>query len=54
MAELPKKNGERKKVVIFMQGTDTIVIAVQGEEGVKEFEIHAIEKAEICDTNGAG
>ena len=54
MAELLKKNGERKKVVIVMQGTDVIVIAAQGEERVKEFEVHAIEKAEICDTNGAG
>lgn len=54
MAELPKENGKRKRVVVFTQGTEETVVAVQGEKGVKEFGIKAIGKEEICDTTGAG
>ena len=54
MAELPKENGKRKRVVVFTQGTEETVVAVQGEKGVKEFGIKAVGKEEIVDTNGAG
>ena len=54
LAELPKANGERKRVVIVTQGTESTVVAVQGEESVREFGVHAVGSEEVCDTNGAG
>lgn len=54
VAELPKENGKRKRVVVFTQGTEETVVAVQGEKGTKEFGIKAVGKEEIVDTNGAG
>lgn len=54
LAELPKENTERKRVVIVTQGTEETVVAVQGEEGVREFGVHAVGSEEIFDTNGAG
>ena len=54
VAELPKENGKRKRVVVFTQGTEETVVAVQGEKEVKEFGIKEIGKEEICDTTGAG
>jgi len=54
LANLPKKNQERKRVAIITQGTEPTVIAVQGEEEVKSFPVHQIEKSEIVDTTGAG
>ncbi len=54
MAGLPKENSKRKRTVIFTQGTEGTVVAVQGEKEVKEFGIKEIGKEEICDTNGAG
>ncbi|KAL9598796.1 MAG: hypothetical protein Q9179_003784 [Wetmoreana sp. 5 TL-2023] len=54
MAELKKVRSERKRVVVITQGTDPTVVAVQGEEGVREYEVHAIGKEKIYDTNGAG
>lgn len=54
MAELPKENGKRKRTVIITQGTESTVIAIQGEKQVKEFGIVEIGKHDICDTTGAG
>ena len=54
MAELPKKNEERKRVAVVTQGTEATVVAVQGEKDVKEFKVHAVGKDKINDTNGAG
>ena len=54
VAELPKENGKRKRVVVFTQGTEETVVAVQGEKGAKEFGIKVVGKEEIVDTNGAG
>ncbi|KAF4585698.1 adenosine kinase [Ophiocordyceps camponoti-floridani] len=54
LANLPKKNASRKRVAIVTQGTEPTLIAVQGEKGVKEIPVHAIDPAEINDTNGAG
>jgi bifunctional ADP-heptose synthase (sugar kinase/adenylyltransferase) len=51
---LPKENKQRKRVAIITQGTDPTIIAVQGEDNVKTFPVHAIEKSEINDTTGAG
>ncbi|MCJ1467925.1 adenosine kinase [Pseudocyphellaria aurata] len=54
IADLPKKNQKRKRTVIITQGTDPTVVAVQGEDQLREFPVHDIDKAQICDTNGAG
>ncbi|WPH03524.1 Hypothetical protein R9X50_00640400 [Acrodontium crateriforme] len=54
LANLPKKNTQRKRVAIITQGTDPTLIAVQGEDEVKSFPVRAIDKSEIVDTNGAG
>lgn len=54
LANLPKENGKRKRVAIVTQGTLPTLVAIQGEEGVKEFPVHAIDPAQITDTNGAG
>jgi len=54
MANLPKKNTQRKRTVIVTQGTDPTVIAIQGEDDVKSFPVHTLEKEKICDTTGAG
>lgn len=54
LANLPKKNSNRKRVAIITQGTDPTVVAVQGESDVKSFPVHAISKDQIVDTNGAG
>lgn len=54
LANLPKENGKRKRVAIVTQGTEPTLVAIQGEAGVKEFPVHAIDAAQITDTNGAG
>lgn len=54
MANLPKKNTQRKRTVIITQGTDPTVVAIQGEDEVKQYPVHTISKEEIYDTNGAG
>jgi len=54
LANLPKENGKRKRVAIVTQGTDPTLVAIQGEDGVQEFPVHAIEPSQINDTNGAG
>jgi adenosine kinase len=52
LAGLPKANSKRERVAIITQGTEPTVVA-QGSE-VKEYTVHAIDKAAICDTTGAG
>ncbi|KJZ78980.1 hypothetical protein HIM_01753 [Hirsutella minnesotensis 3608] len=54
LANLPKENTKRKRVAIVTQGTEPTLVAIQGEEGIKEFPVHAIEPEKINDTNGAG
>ena len=54
LANLPKENTKRKRVAIVTQGTDPTLVAIQGEDGIKEFPVHAIEPTKINDTNGAG
>nr|ACD37570.1 adenosine kinase [Philodina roseola] len=50
LAELPKKNCERQRVVVITQGSDPTVLAV-GQQ-IKEFPVK--KPVEIVDTNGAG
>ncbi|KAG5951272.1 hypothetical protein E4U53_003455 [Claviceps sorghi] len=54
LANLPKENGKRKRVAIITQGTEPTLVAVQGEDQIKEFPVHTISKDQINDTNGAG
>ena len=54
MAELPKKNSKRKRTVVITQGTESTIVAVQGEKKTREFGIVEVGKQEICDTTGAG
>jgi adenosine kinase len=57
MAQMPKENTQRPRIVIVTQGTDPTVVAISkagGEAEVKEYPVSAIEKSEINDTNGAG
>jgi adenosine kinase len=54
LANLPKENGKRKRVAIVTQGTLPTLVAIQGEDEVREFAVHAIEESKINDTNGAG
>ncbi|KAI0480428.1 pfkB family carbohydrate kinase [Xylariaceae sp. FL0804] len=54
LADLPKANAKRPRVAVVTQGTLPTVVAVQGQEGVKEYPVHAIDANQINDTNGAG
>jgi adenosine kinase len=54
LANLPKANSQRKRVAIITQGTEPTLVAVQGEDVVKEVPVHEIPKEKINDTNGAG
>jgi len=57
MAQTPKVNQKRPRVVIVTQGTEPTILAV-AEEGkdveIKEYPVLAIDPEKICDTNGAG
>ena len=54
LANLPKANSQRKRVAIITQGTEPTLVAVQGEDVVREIPVHEIPKEKINDTNGAG
>jgi len=54
LANLPKKNSQRKRMAVITQGTDPTIVAVQGEDKPRQFPVHQIEKSKICDTLGAG
>jgi adenosine kinase len=57
MAQMPKENTERPRIVIVTQGTDPTVVAISnagGEADVKEYPVQSIDTSEINDTNGAG
>ncbi|OQO05773.1 hypothetical protein B0A48_09867 [Cryoendolithus antarcticus] len=54
LANLPKKNTQRKRVAIITQGTEPTLVAVQGEDEVKSYPVHPIDKNKIEDTTGAG
>jgi adenosine kinase len=54
LANLRKENKQRKRIAIVTQGTEPTLVAIQGEDGIKEFPVHAIEQSKINDCNGAG
>jgi adenosine kinase len=57
LAQTPKKNTKRPRVIIVTQGTDPTIIATAKEGGdaeIQEVSVLAIESSKIVDTNGAG
>ncbi|KAI9297918.1 Adka protein [Neoconidiobolus thromboides FSU 785] len=52
IANLPKENKSRPRLVVFTQGTKPTIVVENGQ--VKEFPINEIDPKEINDTNGAG
>ena len=57
LAQMPKKNAQRPRVVIVTQGTDSTIIASStggAEAEIQEVPVLAIEDSKIVDTNGAG
>jgi len=54
IADLPKKNTQRKRTVVITQGTEPTIVALQGGSEPKQYQVKEIAKAEIVDSNGAG
>ncbi|KAI1213120.1 Ribokinase-like protein [Annulohypoxylon truncatum] len=54
LANLPKANAKKPRVAVVTQGTLPTVVAVQGQDEVRQFPVHAIDASKINDTNGAG
>ncbi|KAJ5739135.1 Adenosine kinase [Penicillium manginii] len=54
IANLPKANVQRPRVVLITQGSSPTVIAVSGAPGYKEIPVRKISAEEIIDTTGAG
>jgi len=52
VAALPKKNSARPRTVIFTQGSESTIMAVNGV--VKEYPVEILPKELLVDTNGAG
>jgi len=50
---LPKKNCHRRRVVVFTQGSDPVVVAEEGKE-LQTFPVIKLSADQIIDTNGAG
>ncbi|KAI1106252.1 Ribokinase-like protein [Jackrogersella minutella] len=54
IANLPKANTKKPRVAVITQGTLPTVVAIQGQDEVKQYPVHAIDASKINDTNGAG
>ncbi|KAI1393399.1 Ribokinase-like protein [Hypoxylon trugodes] len=54
ISNLPKENTKKPRIVVITQGTLPTVVAIQGQDTVKEYSVHAIDPSKITDTNGAG
>ena len=52
LAEIPKENTKRQRIVIITQGPDPVLLCKDGK--ITEFPIMPIKEEEIIDTNGAG
>ena len=52
LAALPKASGTRPRVVVFTQGADATIVAVNGT--ATTFDVPKLEKDQLVDTNGAG
>ncbi|OOQ89654.1 Adenosine kinase [Penicillium brasilianum] len=54
LANLPKANASRPRVVLITQGSSPTVVAVSGTPGHEEIPVRKISAEEIIDTTGAG
>ncbi|KAJ5979564.1 Adenosine kinase [Penicillium waksmanii] len=54
LANLPKANLQRPRVVLITQGSSPTVVAVSGTPGYKEIPVRKISVEDIIDTTGAG
>jgi adenosine kinase len=52
LAAQPKASGTRARTVVFTQGCDATIVAVNGK--VHTFAVDPLPKADLVDTNGAG
>jgi len=52
IAQLPKENGSRSRLVVITQGSDPVIAVEHGK--LHSFPVAPIPKEEIVDTNGAG
>jgi len=52
IAEMPKENKNRKRMVVFTQGDLPIIVCQDGR--ILEFSVPALTASEMVDTNGAG
>jgi adenosine kinase len=57
LAQMPKENTKRPRVVTVTQGTDPTIVATSkdgGDAEIQEVPVLAIDGSKIVDTNGAG
>ena len=55
LAQQPKSNATRGRIVIFTQGAQpTIAVSSSNSDNVKTYAVNALKDEEIVDTNGAG
>lgn len=54
IAAWEKKAADRPRMAIITQGPEPVLVAVGGEDAVKEFPVPQLSKEELLDTNGAG
>jgi adenosine kinase len=54
LANLPKANASRPRVVLITQGSSPTVVSVSGTPAHEEIPVRKISAAEIIDTTGAG
>ena len=52
IAASPKKNSAKPRTVIFTQGSEKTIVACDGK--VVEYDVKALPKEQLVDTNGAG
>eukprot|EP00816_Leptocylindrus_hargravesii_P003507 CAMPEP_0196810884 /NCGR_PEP_ID=MMETSP1362-20130617/15042_1 /TAXON_ID=163516 /ORGANISM="Leptocylindrus danicus, Strain CCMP1856" /LENGTH=346 /DNA_ID=CAMNT_0042186067 /DNA_START=50 /DNA_END=1090 /DNA_ORIENTATION=+ len=52
VAAMPKTNSNRPRTVVFTQGSESTIVACDGQ--VYEFAVDPLEKEKLVDTNGAG
>lgn len=54
IANIEKKNTQRKRIVIITQGLEPTLVATEGASEVQKFNVVELDKSKIKDTNGAG
>lgn len=52
LSKLPKKNDKNNRMVIITQGSKSTLVAYQNQ--IYEFDVEALDKSLLIDTNGAG